>query len=111
MANELNIVQGDQYAIPFPIFVGGVPATPDNVTGIRIKLDDTLKAWPDGGLSYDSARGVWCYPVTETQTRSWGADSRIDAQVGVAVGGNDFHYTHTFFVQVGKNIITEEWGV
>ena len=107
--DNLNIVQGDQYAIPFPIFVGGVPATPDNVTGIRIQLGTALKAWPDEGLSYDADRGVWCYPITEAQTRAWAAGKRLNAQVGVAVDGTDFHYAPGFFVQVGANIITEAW--
>ena len=110
MANELNIVQGDQYAIPFPVFVGGTPATPDNVTGVRIQIGDELKAWPGGGLDYDPDRGVWCYPVTEAQTRAWGAGTRINAQAGVAVAGPDFHYAPGFFVQVVPNIITEAWG-
>ena len=110
MDNTLNIVQGDQYAIPFPVYIGGQLATPDNVTGVRIKLDKTLKAWPDNGLTFDADRGVWLFPVTETLTRSWAAGARISAQVGVAVDGTDFHYAPGFFVEVNANIITEAWG-
>ena len=49
----LTIIQGDQYAIPFPIKISGQLTTPDNVTGIRIKLDSTLKEYP-GELSFDA---------------------------------------------------------
>lgn len=105
----LTIIQGDQYAIPFPIKISGQLTTPDNVTGIRIKLDSTLKEYP-GELSFDAQRVVWCYPVTETLTRSWNDGKMIPCQVGVKLGTDEFHYTQTFVVDVGKNIITEAWG-
>lgn len=109
MMKTLNIVQGEQYAIPFPLFVSGVRATPDNVTGVRIQLDDELKAWPDGGLSYDAQRGVWCYPITEALTRSWEQGKKLPVQVGLRVGGSDIHYTPTFSFEICGNIIKEAW--
>ena len=109
--NILHIIQGDQYAIPFPVYLGQELVTPDNVEGVRIQLGDTLKEWPDdnGDLTYDGDRGVWCWPVTEEQTRAWTAGTRIPAQIGVNLGGGDFRYCPTFHLEIGPNIITEAW--
>lgn len=104
----LRLQQGDQYAIPFPIFIGDVPASPDNVIGVRIQINDTLCEYP-GTLTYDSESGVWQYPLTEEQTRSW-ATAKLPAQVGVKIDSGDFRYCPTFDIWLEPNIITEVWG-
>ncbi|MBQ3276266.1 MAG: hypothetical protein IJH47_04310 [Oscillospiraceae bacterium] len=106
--NILHLIQGDQYAIPFPVYIGSELATPDNVTGVRIKINDDLKEYPDGELLFDADRGVWCWPITEEQTRTWPM-RRLPAQVGVNLGGGDYRYCPTFYVELGPNIIGEAW--
>lgn len=104
----LRLQQGDQFAIPFPIYIGDVLATPDIVSGVRIQIQDDLCEYP-GTLTFDSEMGAWQYPLTEAQTRTW-ATEKLPAQVGVKMGDDDFRYCPTFFVWLEKNIITEEWA-
>lgn len=106
----LRIVQGDQYAIPFPIYLGTEVVTPDNVAGVRIQLNDDLREWPneDDSLTYDAERQVWCWPLTEEQSRDWPLQ-RLKAQAGVNLGGGDFRYCPTFQIEILPNIITEGW--
>lgn len=107
----LRIVAGDQYAIPFPIYVSGARATPDNVMGVRIQLNDTLKEWPsedEGAITFDQDRQVWLWPLTEAMSREWPVQ-RLSAQVGINFGGGDFRYTPNFQLEILPNIIKEAW--
>lgn len=104
----LRLQQGDQFAIPFPVFIGDTLATPDNVTGVRIQIEEDLCEYP-GTLTFDAEAGCWQYPLTESQTRTWALDKH-PAQVGVRIGDDDFRYCPTFYVWLEKNIITEEWS-
>lgn len=104
----LRLQQGDQFAIPFPIFIGDVLATPDNVTGVRIQINNDLKEYP-GEITYDSDLGAWQYPLTETQSRTWPVQ-KLPGQVGVKIGDDDFRYSPTFDVWLENNIITDDWG-
>lgn len=104
----LRLQQGDQFAIPFPIYIGDALATPDNVVGVRIQINDSLKEYP-GDLVYDSELMAWQYPLTEEQTRTW-LTKQLPAQVGVKLAADDFRYCPQFSVCLEPNIITEEWG-
>lgn len=103
----LRLQQGDQFAIPFPIYIGDALATPDVVSGVRIQIEDDLCEYP-GTLTWDADMGAWQYPLTEAQTRSWEV-TKLPAQVGVKIGDDDFRYCPTFYVWLEKNIITEVW--
>ena len=100
----MRIQQGDQYAIPFPIYVGDALATPENVAGVRIKINDTMHDYPDGELSYDSDRNVWQYPLSEENTMSWPL-AELPAQVGVKLDNTDWRYCPTFWINLEHNII------
>lgn len=104
----LRLQQGDQFAIPFSIFIGDQVATPDNVDGVRVQINTALCEYP-GTLTYNSVDMVWEYPLTETQTRSWAVEE-LPCQVGVKIGASDFRYCPTFPVLLEKNIITQTWG-
>lgn len=104
----LRLQQGDQFAIPFPIFLGDALTTPDNVVGVRIKINDTLCEYP-GTLTFDDDLKAWQFPLTEEQTRTW-ATEKLPAQVGVKIDSGDFRYCPTFDIWLEKNIIEEEWG-
>lgn len=108
MAKGLTVIQGDQYAIPFPVYLGGELITPDNCDGVRIKIGNTLHEHP-GTLDWDGDNQVWAFPLTEELSRSWGG-AQQKAQVGVKVDGSDFHYCPTFSIAIGGNIIEETWG-
>lgn len=105
----MRIQQGDQYAIPFPVYIGDELASPANVAGVRIKIHDTMSEYPDGDLTYDADRGVWQYPLTEENTRSWPV-SELKAQVGVKLDSTDFRYCPTFLINLEPNIITDTWA-
>lgn len=107
MRSLMRIQQGDNYAIPFPVYIGGELATPDNVVGVRIQLHDALKEFP-GDLTYDQDRGVWQYPLTEEETRTWPV-AQLKAQVGVKRDGTDYRYCPTFYIDLEDNIITQVW--
>lgn len=109
--NILHIVKGDQYAIPFPVYLGTEPVTPDNCEGVRIQIGTILKEWPseaEDPLTYDADRKVWCWPVTETMTRGWTL-GRLPAQAGVNLGGGEWRYCPTFYIETLPNIISEVW--
>ena len=109
MANGImRLQQGDQFAIPLPIYIGDALATPDNVDGVRIQINTVLKEYP-GDITYDSDLGAWQFPLTEAMTRAWSVGS-VPAQVGVKIGNDDYRYTPTFVVDLQKNIITQNWG-
>lgn len=108
MASSILIVQqGDQYAIPFPVSLGGETVTLDNADGVRIQIGTTLEIFPGGNLSFDSDRQAWLFPVTQELSRSW-AVAKQPCQVGVLRNG-EIHYSPTFWLEVGGNIITEVW--
>lgn len=104
----LRLQQGDQFAIPFPIYIGDAMATPDNVTGVRIQINDALEEYP-GNIVFDSDLGAWAFPLTEEMTRTWPLKA-LPAQVGIKLGNDDFRYTPTFMVDLQQNIITDTWG-
>ena len=85
MTNVITIQQGDQYAVPFPIYLFGERITPDNCDGVRIKIGSVLCEYP-GTLEWDGDRQIWAFPLTEEMTRSWNMQ-KIRAQVGVKVDG------------------------
>lgn len=107
MKSIMRIQQGDNYAVPFPIYISGELATPDNVSGVRIQLNDTLATFP-GELTFDEERKVWQYPLSEEKTRSWPL-SQLPAQVGVKLDDNDWRYCPTFYIDLEHNIITDTW--
>lgn len=108
MTNVITIQQGDQYAVPFPIYLAGERITPDNCDAVRIQIGGTLQEYP-GSLEWDGDRQIWAFPLTEEMTRSWNMQ-KIRAQVGVKVDGDDFHYSPTFDIAVGSSIIRESWA-
>lgn len=108
MSRAMEIVQGDQYALPFHISLGNEEVTPEIAAGIRIQVEDVLQEWPDGGITYDDQRHVWLFPVTEEQTRVW-ARPTLSGQVGINLGDGDHRYTQTFQINLRKNIIERPW--
>lgn len=103
-----DIQQGDQYTLPFKIFLpdGSVVAS-SNVNGVRIQIDDQLKYYPSGGIIYDSTNEEWLFPLTETMTQAL-SSGKCHGQVGVKVG-TEIIYSETFTIDIGASIIKEDW--
>jgi len=103
----MAIQERDQYAIPIAVKLGDVPVTPNSCDDITIKLLGVLKTYSKGELTFNSAKNVWEYPLTEAQTRGkevFGASY----QVGVLIG-TDTLYSEVETVDVNESIITEDW--
>lgn len=104
----LVIHKGEQFYIPFEVLVGTEKATPENVDGMRMKVDDRLCQWPDGELEYDSEDGDWIYPLTEAQSLELQAGERR-GQIAVKIGETILK-TDVFSVTVKESTILERWN-
>lgn len=101
------IYQGDQYAIPFIIRVGRTLVTPENASDIRIEIDNDLRSYLDGTISFDPEKNSWNYFVTEEFTRSLSTGS-IPFQVGIKMG-ETIRHSAKGRISLDDNIIKVEW--
>ena len=103
----MNIHRGEQFAVPFEIFIDEDSVTPENVDGLRVQLGDRLCEWPDGELEYDDDSGAWLYPLTEQQSLALCPGHR-SAQVAVLIG-DDIFESDVVGVRVSDSIIQRRW--
>lgn len=102
----LNFQQGDQYLIPFTIKQGRTLITPDNCDDVRIKINEILLSYMDGGVTYNTVSKAWCFQLTEEMSRSM--DEETPIQVGIKQG-NQIYYSTVQIAEFAESIITEDW--
>lgn len=107
MDNTFVIRQGDQYAIPFHVTVGGSAVTPDNCDDVRIQIGRQLKSYQANGLTYNAENQTWLFPVSESSTALM--RTSIEYQVGVKVG-SQIVYSAAGAIRIADNIIKEAWN-
>lgn len=70
----LNILQGDQYAIPILLTIGeGTskrPLVPDDVDDMEIIVGESSKTYLTGGVTYDSLEDLWLYNLGQADSFS-----------------------------------------
>ena len=96
-----KITQGDTYPIPVYVTVDGSIATPENISGLKLRIGKFTAWWPNGKL--ENENGVWLFPLTAEQSK------RLDpgyneVQARVSVGKYDVG-TAVTKVYVGKSLI------
>lgn len=64
----MNIIQGDQYAIPMTLKVAGNYITPDNTDEVIIQLNNKEKRYSKSEITYDDTTHQWFYPITHEET-------------------------------------------
>lgn len=101
------IVQGDQYLLPVKIITNNSTVTPDDVDDIRIQLDNNLKSYSDGEITFNDTTNEWLYPLTEEMTQQFN-NVLVPIQVGIKVG-TEIMYSATIDINVGQSIIKKEW--
>lgn len=102
----MNLIhQGDQYSVTAKIVLNGEATSPDTVDDVRMKVDEVMKTYSKGELTYSD--GYWGFPLTEEMTR--GFKSGV-AKVQVAIKkGASFIYSNVQAVDVGYSIIGDNW--
>lgn len=102
--------QGDQYSIVITINSGDEPLTPEDVEGIRIKIGEMERRYPEGTLTYNDQEGAWLFPVTQAETLRMTGMQR--AQVQVNFGGTPPQIIGSAVVQVDMDgsVIRKEWS-
>lgn len=104
-----TIYQGDQYALPFKMTVGGQAITPQNCDGVRFAVGGIVQSYPDGGLTYDSESGQWLFQLTAEATANLQGD--VPCQVEVKTdGGAIRRHSAVKQVDVLKSIIKGGWS-
>ena len=101
------IHQGEQFRVPFTVKVWGDIATPENIDGLKIKLDRIQREYP-GDLEYDETEQVWLFPLYEEDTLDLMTGSR-NCQIAVKIG-TDILKTDVFGVSIKNSIIREAWS-
>ena len=79
------IMQGDQYAIPFHIsYISDssekIDITPELIDKIEICIGPIIKTTP--AITYDSAKSIWYFPITQEETFSMSSKS-VKSQIRV----------------------------
>lgn len=98
------IYQGDQYLIPITVTKQGVPITPSDIDGIKIKIGKFLEKYPEGNLIF--SEGQWFFPLTQEQSLSF--NHSVDVQVQTLIG-NEIKGSGVAKVDIGNSIIKDEW--
>ena len=101
--------QGDQFSLMIDIKRGDTSLAPEDVEGIKVKLGDVERKYPDGGLTYDDGLDTWLFPVSQEDTLKM--DSHVKAQVQVNFGGTPPQIlgTEVSDVYVCQSIIKDTW--
>lgn len=102
-----EIRRGEQYAIPFTLHLKGNLVTPENVTDVRIQVDDELREYSKSELVYDSEQSAWLFPLTEEKSRAF-VNNYFEYQVAVKKDGEIF-MSNTVTVNVARSIIETGW--
>lgn len=100
-AVKAKLMQGDAYPLPVYITIDGAIATPENVSGVKIRVGPFSDYWPQGGVTNE--KGVWLFPLTaEKSARLPAGYNQVQARVyvdGYAVG------TGVTRVLVGESVV------
>lgn len=101
--------QGDQYSICVTIDKDGAALTPADVEGVRVRIGEIERRYPDGGLEYNAEAGVWLFPVTQADTLSMSGTPK--AQVQVNFGGTPAQIVGSpvGHVAIDDSVIREVW--
>ena len=102
------IHKGEQFAIPFEVKLDDEIVMPEDIDGLRIKVNNELEEWPDGNLEFDDENDVWLYWLKEADTLNMFAGRR-PAQVAIKIG-NYILKSDIFDVDVKSSIIMETWA-
>ena len=103
----MTIYQGDQYAVPFVVRLGGELVTPAMGCEVRIQLAGELHSSAED-LAYNAESQVWELPLTEAVSRAL-AGGTAPYQVGVKIG-DVIRYSPVARLTVGQSIIKAVWA-
>ena len=94
MIQTINIMQGDQYAVPVEILTSdGRPARGDTFAEVEIVIGDMRKTLTSGEVTYDADGQVFLFPLTQEETFTMRdlpqkAQLRVKTKSGDVVGRN-----------------------
>lgn len=70
----LNILQGDQYAIPISLTIGEGdserPLVPDDVDDLEIVVGEFSKTYLTDGVTFDETNNLWLYNLAQSDSFS-----------------------------------------
>lgn len=95
----LVIHQGDQLMIPFEIEQNGEPLLPEKTKEIRICVDDIVRYYSKGELTYYN--NVYLFPLSSQESKN--LVGIIKVQVEVQFGTSEVH-SQVFNIKVAKTL-------
>ncbi len=64
---EITIMQGDQYAVPFAITGrNGDPVTAEDISALEVVIGTLRKTTPE--VTYNAETGMWDFPLTQAES-------------------------------------------
>lgn len=103
------IVKGDQLPLAITLTNNGQNITPQQIKGMRIKLNDELYTYPEQ-ISYNVSTGKWNLFLSQKQILQLGDIMDISVQVNFGGVPNLIKTTPTQRIVVDDSLFDDLWG-